>query len=259
MKNLKQTATVLALAGLLAVSPAVLASTQNPGANDAKIQSVLAQKLRQKSDLKNVQSTVENGTVTLTGSVDTYKQKLDAEKLARKSDSQVKEVHDLIQIAGPAVPDDVLRKKLATSLAYDRVGYGETPFNVITLAVNNGVVTLGGEVVDYPSYNDALGIVQTTKGVKDVISTLKVAPTSFTDDELRERLFRAIYGDTVLSKYWSDPAKPIRILVNNGHVQLYGQVENQGDVNIAGIRANGVFGGFSVQNHLTTARGNVVD
>jgi len=258
MTNLKQTAAALTLAALLALGPAALASTANAGANDAKIQTVITQKLQQKSDFKDVRSTVENGTVTLTGTVDTYRQKLDAEKVARKSDKQVKEVRDLVQVAGPTVPDDVLRKKLAGALAYDRVGYGETPFNVITLAVNNGVVTLGGEVVDYPSYNDALGIVQTTKGVKDVISTLKVAPVSNFDDGLRLRLFRAIYGDSVLSKYWTDPAKPIRILVNNGHIALYGQVDNQSEVNIAGIRANSVFGGFSVENHLTTAPTDVV-
>ncbi len=257
MRNLKQTAAAVALAGLLAVGPAALASTSNAGANDAKIQSELTQKLQKKSELKNVQSTVENGTLTLTGTVDTYKQKVDAEKLARKSGKQV-EVRDLVEVAGPAVPDDVLRQKLAKQLAYDRVGYGETPFDVITVDVNNGVVKLGGEVVDYMSYNDAMGIVQNTKGVKDVISTLKVAPASPYDDGLRLRLFRAIYGDSVLSKYWMDPVKPIRILVNNGHVALYGKVDNKMDADIAGIRANGVFGGFTVENHLTTGQTDVV-
>jgi len=207
--------------------------------------------------LKNVQSTVENNTVTLTGTVDTYRQKLDAEKLARKSDKHV-EVRDLIQVAGLTIPDAELGKKLATQLAYDRVGYGDNAFNVITLDVNNGVVTMGGEVADYPAYDDALAIVQNAKGVKDVASTLKVAPTSPMDDGLRVRLYRAIYGDSVLSRYAMDPAKPIRILVNNGHIGLYGQVDRQADVNLAGIRANSVFGGFSVENHLTTGPTDVV-
>jgi len=257
MRNLRQTAVTMALAGLLAVGPAAFASTSNEGANDANIQGVLSQKLQQKSEFKNVQSTVENGTVVLTGSVETYKQKLDAEKLARKSGKQVKDVRDLVQVSS-SVPDDVLRQKLAKALAYGRVGFGETPFDVITLKVNNGVVRLGGQVVTYVSYQDALATVQNTKGVKDVISTLKVAPTSNYDNALRARLFRAIYGDSVLSKYWMDPVKPIRILVKNGHVALYGRVDNKMDVEIAGIRAGGVFGGFSVQNHLTTDQTDVV-
>lgn len=257
MRNLKQSAVTMALAGLLAVGPAAFASTSNAGAGDAAIQSVLSQKLQQKSEFKNVRSTVENGTVVLTGSVDTYKQKLDAEKLARKSGKQVTDVRDLVQVSS-TVPDDVLRQRLAKALAYDRAGFGETPFDVITLKVNNGVVTLGGQVVDYASYQDALATVQNAKGVKDVVSTLKVAPTSMYDNALRARLFRAIYGDSVLSKYWMDPVKPIRILVNNGHIALYGRVDNKMDAEIAGIRAGGVFGGFSVENHLTTGQTDVV-
>ena len=257
MKNLKQSVAVVALASLLAIGPAALASTATAGANDAQIQTEVVQKLQQKSEFKNVQSTVENGTVTLTGSVETYKQKLDAEKLARKMDKQVQGVRNLIEVSAD-VPDAQLQKKLATTLAYDRVGYGDNAFNVLTLDVHNGVVTLGGTMASYPAYNDALSIAANTKGVKDVVNNMKVAPASFTDDSLRRRLFLAIYGDAVLSRYGSDPAKPIRILVENGHIGLYGQVQSQAEVNIAGIRANQVFGGFSVENHLTTTATDVV-
>jgi osmotically-inducible protein OsmY len=255
MKNLKQHATVVVLASLLAIGPAALASSTGANQQDAQIQARVAQKLQDKSEFKNVQAQVENGSVTLTGTVETYKQKLDAEKLARKSSKQVR---DLIEVSS-SVPDAQLRQKLAKELAYDRVGYGDNPFNVITLAVNNGVVTLGGEVADSWSYDDALAIAQNAKGVKNVVNNLKVAPVSNYDDNLRVRLFRAIYGDPVLSKYAIDPAKPIRILVDNGHVGLYGTVDTQAEANIAGIRANGVFGGFSVENHLTTRSSDVVD
>jgi osmotically-inducible protein OsmY len=54
----------------------------------------------------------------------------------------------------------------------------------------------------------------------------------------------------VLGRYASDPARPIRIVVDNGHVTLYGTVENAMDKNIAGIRASGVQGAFSVENKL---------
>jgi hyperosmotically inducible protein len=39
-------------------------------------------------------------------------------------------------------------------------------------------------------------------------------------------------------------------VVDNGHVTLYGTVENTMDKNIAGIRANAVPGAFSVENKL---------
>lgn len=48
--------------------------------------------------------------------------------------------------------------------------------------------------------------------------------------------------------------KPIRIVVKNGHVKLEGVVDNQADKNVAGIRANGVGGVFSVENNLQVAK-----
>jgi osmotically-inducible protein OsmY len=87
-------------------------------------------------------------------------------------------------------------------------------------------------------------------GVKDVVNEVKVLPTSIFDDELRIRTARAIYRDSVLGRYATDPVDPIRIVVDNGHVTLYGTVQSQMDKNIAGLRANGVFGAFSVENKL---------
>jgi hyperosmotically inducible protein len=242
---------VVALAVLLTFAPIAQASTTAAGRYDSQIQASVKQKLDNKSEFKNVSSTVESGIITLTGTVDSYKQKLDAEKQARKSDKQVKGVRDLIEVAGPTVSDAELQKKLTSKIVYDRVGYNDVAFNAITVNVNDGVVTLGGVTADYPSYNDALAIVQNFKGVKDVVNNMQVLPTSGYDDNLRFRLYRAIYGDSVLSKYAIDPARPIRIVVDNGKVGLYGQVDSTMDKNIAGIRARQVFGGFTVENHLS--------
>ena len=49
------------------------------------------------------------------------------------------------------------------------------------------------------------------------------------------------------------PQRPIRIIVANGHVTLYGAVDSKADKNIAGIRAGQVFGAFSVDNKLEVA------
>ena len=61
---------------------------------------------------------------------------------------------------------------------------------------------------------------------------------------------RAIYGYPSLQKYGIDPAKPIRISVQNGNVGLYGNVDTQADKDVASLRANGVPGVFSVKNYL---------
>ena len=44
--------------------------------------------------------------------------------------------------------------------------------------------------------------------------------------------------------------RPIRIIVKNGQVTLEGVVANEGDKNMANIRAKGVHGAFSVINNL---------
>ena len=91
-------------------------------------------------------------------------------------------------------------------------------------------------------------------GVKDVVDNISIAPVSLFDDGLRLRTMRAIYRDPVLSKYALDPGRPIRILVDNGHVTLYGAVDNTSDKQIAGMRANQVFGAFTVDNRLAVGK-----
>jgi hyperosmotically inducible periplasmic protein len=49
---------------------------------------------------------------------------------------------------------------------------------------------------------------------------------------------------------------PIRIIVDNGHVTLEGVVNSESDKNLANIRANGVFGVFSVTNNLKVEAGH---
>ena len=73
------------------------------------------------------------------------------------------------------------------------------------------------------------------------------------DDRSRIQLFRSIYGFPTLSKYAMDPAKPIRISVQNGNVTLYGVVASQADKDVAGIRANSVPGIFKVTHDLKVA------
>jgi hypothetical protein len=113
-----------------------------------------------------------------------------------------------------------------------------------------GTVTIGGETVNYVARDSALATVQRMPGVKDVVNDVKVLPTSIFDDQIRIRTARAIYRDSVLGRYATDPVDPIRIIVDNGHVTLYGTVQSQMDKNIAGLRANGVFGAFSVDNKI---------
>lgn len=220
-----------------------------PGRTDQLIQQAVSAKMHGARQLQNVRSNVEDGIVTLTGTVNLYQDKLDAAKKVKKLAS-VNGVRNQIVVAGETIPDSQLEQKLAKKLAYDRVGYFDNTFNYLSLSVKNGVATVGGDVYNDVAKDSALAIVNRMPGVKDVVSEVKVLPTSIFDNDLRVRLAQAIYRDSVLGRYATDPVNPIRIVVDNGHVTLYGTVDSQMDKNIAGMRANGVFGAFRVDNKL---------
>ena len=204
-----------------------------------------------KSQFKDVKVSVDNGIATLSGSVSLALYKTDAEKRVLKAKG-VSAVRNMIEVEGPSAPDSELQTKLSEALAYDRVGYGNA-FNAITIQVENGVVTLGGHARTYVDRDSAVSLVSTTKGVKDVVNQIEVDPVSLMDDQTRLAVARAVYGYPSLNKYAIDPAKPIRISVQNGNVELYGTVDSQSDKDTAYIRANGVSGVFSVKNYLQVA------
>ncbi len=129
-------------------------------------------------------------------------------------------------------------------------------FDYMTFAVDaNGNVTLAGEVTNPVVKSDAANAIKRIEGVEHVNNQIQVLPVSFMDNGLRVRLFRTIYGYPALQKYALGVNKSIRIIVDNGHVTLVGVVDNEMDRNLAGIRANGVGGVFSVDNQLMVVKG----
>jgi len=248
MQRSRVLSAVLIVLGLYMPS---LSNALKGGKFDDQIQQDVQKQIQSKKEFKDVTASVDDQVVTVTGSVPLYIDLVNLEKRVKKV-KNVEAVRNHVTVSS-TVPDSELQEKLASKLRYDRVGYGNV-FNAIGLQVQNGVVTLTGNVHDYPSRDSAIAIAETQPGVKDVIDNIEVAPVSNFDDELRTRLYRAIYGDTVLSRYAMDPQKPIRIVVDNGHVTLYGAVSSALDKQLAGTRANGVSGVFSVDNQLVVAQ-----
>ncbi len=242
---------VKSMGSLLAVgllSTTLIAQTAAASRYDNQIESTVTHKLASKAQFNEVKAGVEDGIVTLTGTVDLYQRKLDAGKVARKA-ANAQGVRNLITVAGPNVPDERLEQKLATKLRYVRVGYDNT-FDYFALGVKDGVVTVEGQDRTGVGRDEAMADIANMPGVKDVVDNISLEPVSIFDDGLRVRAMRAIYRDSVLSRYAMDPARPIRIIVSNGHVTLYGTVDSKMDKDVAGVRANQLFGAFSVENKL---------
>lgn len=221
------------------------------GQYDQQIQQEVTAELKKHDWAKDIRTSVEDGIVTLQGSVPMYSDKVRAyEKIHNKD--RVQGVRNLIAVTGKSMPDAELRDKLADKLRYDRVDQGVV-FNSFNLAVNNGVVTISGQARTPTDAASALAIVENTEGVKGVVDDIKILPTSPMDDDTRIRVARAIYGEPSLQRYALDPQAPIRIVVDNGHVTLYGVVDSAMDKQLAEMKAKQVPNVFSVTDKLVVA------
>jgi osmotically-inducible protein OsmY len=227
------------------VVPAVFAQ------NDSETQAAV-QKALNSSRFKGIQGSVQNGVATLTGTVDLVATKINADQKVHHVKG-VTAVRNDVEVAGAEISDQQLQQKLQKAITYDLWGNVPIQFQAVTVQVQNGVATVGGHAAGPVAAADAIAVVANTKGVKDVMDNIQVDPVSDFDDRIRAQEFRAIYGYPLLNQFAIDPEKPIRIQVANGHVTLYGTVDNQSQKNAAGIQANTVPGVFSVTNDLQVA------
>ncbi|MFP5229940.1 MAG: BON domain-containing protein [Acidobacteriota bacterium] len=230
---------------------AVLAVPAAFAQNDSAAQAA-AQKALGGSRFKDVHVSVQNGMATLTGSVDVYAAKMNADQKIRHVKG-VSAVRDQIQVAGTEIPDQTLQEKLQNTIAYSLEGYVPVAFQAISVQVHNGVVLLGGHAAGPIAASDAVAAVANTKGVKDMIDDIQIDPVSPMDEQIRFAVYRKVYGFPTLNKYAINPVQPIRIQVANGHVTLYGVVDSEADKNVAGIQANSVANVFSVTNDIQVA------
>ena len=129
-------------------------------------------------------------------------------------------------------------------------------FDNLSYSVSGSEVTLYGQTANPTLKIDANSAAKHVEGVTRVIDNIQLLPLSPMDDGIRRAEFRAIYGEPALERYAAGILWPIRIIVDNGHVTLEGVVNSESDKNLANLRANGVFGVFSVTNNLKVEAGH---
>jgi len=124
---------------------------------------------------------------------------------------------------------------------FDNLAYKVSP---------DGTVSLLGQVSRPTLKSDAENVVKRIEGVERVDNQIKVLPVSPNDDRIRRAVYRAIYGNEVLSQYALRAVPPIHIIVENGNVTLEGVVARPMDKQIAEMQTKSVPGVFSVTNNL---------
>lgn len=128
-----------------------------------------------------------------------------------------------------------------------------TLFDNLEYSINGTSVTLDGYAVNPTLKSDAGRVVKNIEGVTKVTNNIKVLPPSSMDQQIRRAEYRSIYGYAGLWKYAMGALPPVHIVVDIGHVMLFGVVDSQADKNLIGLRAKTVPSVFSVQNNLQVA------
>lgn len=185
--------------------------------------------------------TVHDGVVTLTGTVNRYIKKIEAEKAA-KSVAGVKAIVEKINV-------DLPNHKHITDeqIAHDAIMAIKDKWNVpdehIKLKVENGFVTLEGKTGWYYQRESAEKAIQMLPGVRGIFNRITIDPhvKSKVEKELIEK---------ALDRHWSIDSENIEVIVNGNKVMLNGKVSSFYQKEEAGRIAWKTPGVWHVENNL---------
>jgi len=182
----------------------------------------------------------ENGIVTLSGSVDSYFAKLEAENTAESVKGVLAVVNDID--VKPIVRTDIqIRSDIISALALDPV----TEWFEIDVKVDDGVVSLTGEVDSYTEKTTAEEVAEDVRGVIDVNNLLTYDMISDrTDNEIKQDIEYRLRSDASIA------AGLISVSVDDGEVTLSGSAGSAAEKTEAENEAWIVAGVESVANQI---------
>lgn len=154
-------------------------------------------------------------------------------------------------------------------------------FDDIRFSIKGSEVILRGSVSRPVLKSSAEQVAKKVEGVAKVTNQIEVQPLSRFDDDVRTKVYVAIYRHPSLDRYnpnrgtplfrsWASRAAgitndpptgfhPIHIIVENGNVTLEGVVDSSADSAIAELQANSVSGVFSVTNNLSVSNSQMME
>ncbi len=162
---------------------------------------------------------VDDGVVTLTGTVDSFLKKWAAERAALRVEG-VRAVVNHLEVVPRGVgvrTDTDIARAVATALEENP----SVPADRIKVRVEEGRVTLEGEVDWHYQRREAEDAARRVAGVKSVINLITVRQPSVSPDTIKERIEQAFVRNAELD------AENIQVRVENGgHVILTGTVRS---------------------------------
>jgi osmotically-inducible protein OsmY len=124
-------------------------------------------------------------------------------------------------------------------------------FDDVDARVDGSSVLLTGKVTTGSKKEEIEKRVAKVDGVREVRNEIAILPPLSSDDDLRRRVARAIYGNPTFWSYAASANPPIHIIVERGHVVLRGTVSSNMERTMARSLASGL-GERSLINELRT-------
>jgi len=189
--------------------------------------------------------TVQDGVVTMTGTVDSYGQKLEALHAAERI-AGVKAVANQIEIRLPG-PIECTDTDLARAAANVLAWNSAVPSDRVRIGVDRGWITLEG-TVDWQYQRDAAtDAVSKLRGVKGVENRLNVNPY-LSAEAIREQIEDALKRNPNIED------RNILVEVNHDKVVLHGEVHSIAERDEAERIAWSAAGVSDVANHILIAQ-----
>jgi osmotically-inducible protein OsmY len=187
--------------------------------------------------------TAKDGIVTLTGHVESFSEKLAAEKAVQRV-NDVKAVAEEIEVRLPfnvKHGDEEIAKA-----AVDRLKWSSNiPTGAVKVKVEKGWVTLTGELDWHYQQESAVNDVRGLWGVVGVDNAMTLRPKPNTSN-IRDKIMVA------LDRSWFDPAT-INVTADGGNVKLTGKVHSWYERDEAGFAAWATPGTTHVQNDISVS------
>lgn len=184
--------------------------------------------------------TAKDGVISLTGTVDSYAKKLEAEH-ATKNVAGVKAVVEKIEITGSwgKITDNEIATEVLNALKWD----WQVPNEKVKVTVEKGWITLGGELSWNYQKEAAEKSINNLTGVKGVTNDITIKPDNH--DALEQKDV-----EDALERNWSINTNDITVKVSGTKVTLTGSVSSWYQKNEAGRIAWKTPGIWSVDNEL---------
>jgi len=192
--------------------------TKRTRKSDAQLKRDIEDELIWDTRVKEAEIGVElkDGIVTLTGTVDSWTERMAAQEAAHRVDG----IHDVandirVRVVGARERTDTdIAKAVRHALQWDVL----VPDERIESTVSKGVVTLEGTVELWNQHDDASRAVRNLAGVGEVRNLIKVAPRKVAPQLVRE----AIEG--ALKRHAEHAGKHVEVIIEDDEVILKGEV-----------------------------------